>query len=73
MCASNILTDSCLTKQKTKTKNTFVNIVYSVLAVKKFWYNIKKFVWKKKMVNKLKIKKWFYWIQQLFQTNTSSI
>ena len=73
MCTSNILTDSCLTKQKTKTKNTFVNIVYSVLAVKKFWYNIKKFVWKKKMVNKLKIKKWFYWIQQLFQTNTSSI
>ena len=48
MCASNILTDSCLTKQKAKTKNTFVNIVYSVLAVKKFWYNIKKFVWKKK-------------------------
>ena len=48
MCASNILTDSCLTKQKTKTKNTFVNIVYSVLAVKKFWYNIKKFVCKKK-------------------------
>ena len=39
-------------EQKTKTKNTFVNIVHSVLGVKKFWYNIKKFVWKK-MVNKL--------------------
>ena len=48
MCASNILTDSCLTKQKTKTKNTFVNIVYSVLAVKKFWYNIEICLKKKK-------------------------
>ena len=36
MCTSKILTNLCLTKQKTKTKNTFENIVYSVLAVKNF-------------------------------------
>ena len=37
MCISKILANLCLTKQKTKTKNTFVNIVYSVLAVKEVW------------------------------------
>ena len=40
MCTSKILTNLCLTKQKTKTKSTFVNIAY-VLAVKEFWQNIK--------------------------------
>ena len=44
MCTSKALTNLCLIKQKTKTKNTFVNIVYSLLAVKEFWWNIKKFV-----------------------------
>ena len=28
-----------------KTKNTFVRVVYSVLVVKMYWQNIKKFVW----------------------------
>ena len=37
MCTLKILTDLCLVKQKAKTKNTFVNIVYTVLAVKEFW------------------------------------
>ena len=36
MCISKILTDSCLIKQKVKIKNVFENVVYSVLAVKKF-------------------------------------
>ena len=36
MCISKILTNSCLIKQKTKTKNAFVNIVSNVLAVKGF-------------------------------------
>ena len=30
--------------KKQNQKNTFLNIVYSVLAVKDFWLNIKKFV-----------------------------
>ena len=33
MCSSKILTDSCFTKQKPKTKNAFVKVVYSVLVV----------------------------------------
>ena len=38
MFTSKILTNLCLTKQKTKTKNIFVkNIAYSVLPVKEFW------------------------------------
>ena len=37
MCTAKILTNLSLTKQKTKAKNTFVNIVYSVLAVKEYW------------------------------------
>ena len=34
-----ILTDLCFTKQKLKTKNGFVKIVYSVLVVKVCWQN----------------------------------
>ena len=34
MYTSNILTDSCFTKQKVKTKNTFEKVVYSALVVK---------------------------------------
>ena len=34
MCISKILTDLCFTKQRIKTKNTFVKVVYSVLVVK---------------------------------------
>ena len=38
MCASKIFKNTCLIKQKkTKTKNTFVNITYSVLEMKEFW------------------------------------
>ena len=36
MCILKILIDSCLTKLKTKIKNTFVGIVYSVLVMKVF-------------------------------------
>ena len=32
-------------KKKQKTKNTFENVVYSLLVVEKYWQNIKKFVW----------------------------
>ena len=35
MCISKILTDSCVIKQNVKIKNTFVNVVYNVLAAKK--------------------------------------
>ena len=42
---SNVLTDLCLTKQRIKTENTFAKVVYSVLVVKMFWQNIRKFVW----------------------------
>ena len=45
MCTSKILTDLCFTKQKIKTKNGFVEVVYSVLVVKMCWQNIKKIVW----------------------------
>ena len=34
MCTSKILTDLCFTKQKIKTKNDFVKVVYSVLVGK---------------------------------------
>ena len=43
MCISKILTDLCFIKQKI-TKNTFARVVYSVLAVEKYWQNIK-IVW----------------------------
>ena len=45
MCTSKIFTDLYLIKQRTKTKNTFAKVVYSVLVVKMCWQNIKKFVW----------------------------
>ena len=45
MCISKILTDLCFTKQRIKTKNAFVRVVYSVLVVIMYWQNIKKFVW----------------------------
>ena len=38
------LTDLCLIKQNIKAKNTFVKIVYSVLVVKMYCFNIKKIV-----------------------------
>ena len=38
------LTNLCFRKQKIKTKNTFARVVYSVLAVEKYWQNIK-IVW----------------------------
>ena len=44
ICASKISADLCFTKQRIKTKNTFVKIVCSVLVVKMCWQNIKKFV-----------------------------
>ena len=34
-----------VTKQRIKTKNSFVRVVLSVLVVKMCWENIKKFVW----------------------------
>ena len=34
MCTSKILTDLCFTKQKIKTKDSFVEVVYSVLVAK---------------------------------------
>ena len=34
MCTSKILTDLCFTKQKIKTKNSFVEVVYNVLVAK---------------------------------------
>ena len=43
MCTSKILTDLFFTKQKAKT-STFAKAVYSVLVVKIYWQNIKKFV-----------------------------
>ena len=36
MCVLRILTDLCEIKQKIKTNNIFVNLIYSVLVVKKF-------------------------------------
>ena len=45
MCTLKILTDLCFTKQRIKTKNTFVKVVYSLSAVIVYWQNTKKFVW----------------------------
>ena len=42
MCTLKNLIDPCFTKQKIKTKNDFVEAVYSILAVKMYWQNIKK-------------------------------
>ena len=44
MCTSKIFIDLCYTKQRIKIKSTFVKVVYSVLVVKMYWQNIKKFV-----------------------------
>ena len=44
MCTSKILTDLYFTKQDIKTKNGFVEAVYSVLVMKMCWQNIKKIV-----------------------------
>ena len=51
MGTSKSLTDLCFKKQKIKTKNTFAKVVYSVLAVKMCWRNIKKIVWALKVNN----------------------
>ena len=45
MCISMTLADLCFTKQRLKTKNTFVKVVYSVLVVKMCWHSINEFVW----------------------------
>ena len=47
MCILKTLTNLCFTKQKLKTQNAFVKVVYSVLVVKTCWQNIKKFGKKK--------------------------
>ena len=44
VCISKSLTDLCFTEQRIKTKNTFIRVVYSVLVVKMYRQNIKKFV-----------------------------
>ena len=46
-------------KTKNKIKNTFVDIVYSVLVLKKFWQNIKKLL-SNKWQTKCIIRKRFY-------------
>ena len=45
LCLSKILTDLCSIKQRIKTKNTFVRVVYSASVVNMCWQKIKKFVW----------------------------
>ena len=40
MCTSKILTDLYFTKQKVKTKNGFVEAVYSVLVAKMYFKKI---------------------------------
>ena len=44
ICTSKISTDLCFTKQRIKTKDTFVKVVCNVLVVNICWQNIKKFV-----------------------------
>ena len=39
MSTSKTLTDLCFTKQRIKTRNTFVRLVYIVLVVKMYWQN----------------------------------
>ena len=39
-----ILRDLCFIKQKIKTKNTFVRVVYSAFVVRMCWQNIKNIV-----------------------------
>ena len=52
MSISKILTDSCAIRQKIRIKNTFADIGYNVLVVRKSYKNIKK-------LKTCKIKKWF--------------
>ena len=42
MCILKILTDSCAIRQKIMIKNTFANVVYNILVVKKSCKSIKK-------------------------------
>ena len=44
MSISNILRNLCSIRQKIKIKNTFADIVYDFLAVKKFRKNIERYV-----------------------------
>ena len=46
MYISRILIDLCARRQKIKIKKTFADIVYDGLEVKKFYNNIKRFLWK---------------------------
>ena len=46
MSISKTLTDLCAIRQKIKTKNTFIDIVYNVLVVKKSCKSIKEFAQK---------------------------
>ena len=41
MCTSKVLTDSCFTKQRIKTKNTFARVLHIVSVVKMCWHSIK--------------------------------
>ena len=45
ICISKISTDLCFKKQRIKTKSGFPRVAYSVVVVKMYWLNIKKFVW----------------------------
>ena len=45
MCISKTFKYLYFTKQRIKTKITFVKVVYSALVVKMCWQNIKEFVW----------------------------
>ena len=45
MCTSKILIDLCFVKQKIKSKNGSVKVVYNVLVLKMCCQNIKKIVW----------------------------
>ena len=46
MCLLRVLTDLCVIRQNVGLKNTFENIVFNVLEVKKPCKNTKKIVWK---------------------------
>ena len=45
MCISKTFKYLYFTKQRIKTKITFVKVVYSALVVKMYWKSLKKFVW----------------------------
>ena len=46
MSISRILRDLCVIRQKIRVKNTFADIVYNVLVMKKSWKNTKRFAWR---------------------------